>query len=63
MIKHAGAITCKKVVVLVDEYDKPLVNNLEHTGQINEEIKNVLKSFYGVLKSSDEYLRFVFLRE
>jgi hypothetical protein len=60
-IRKVSEKTGKKVVVLIDEYDKPLISNLESTGEINEDIKNVLKGFYGVLKSSDQYLRLAFL--
>jgi hypothetical protein len=49
-----------KVVVLIDEYDKPiidLIDNIE-TARKNREI---LRNFYGILKGSDPFLRFVFL--
>ena len=48
------------VVVLIDEYDKPIldqINNIE-TAQAN---RQVLQSFYGILKSMDPYLKFTFL--
>jgi hypothetical protein len=44
----------------VDEYDKPLLNILNDTDEENP-ICKALKGFYGVLKSADGYLRFVFL--
>jgi hypothetical protein len=49
-----------KVVVLIDEYDKPIIDNI---GDVEESkrIRDVLKGFYEVLKGLDEYLRFVFL--
>jgi len=48
------------VVVLVDEYDKPLIDNLEHidTAEAN---RDLLKDFFGTLKGLDSYLRFVFV--
>ena len=49
-----------QVVVLVDEYDKPIIDNLEE-GEEARRIREVLKGFYGVLKGLDEYLRFVLL--
>lgn len=55
----ALASTIGKVVVLIDEYDYPLRHNLENPAL--SEIQAVLANFYGVLKSSDEHLRFVFL--
>ena len=48
------------VVVLVDEYDKPLLQTLCNI-PLMEEYRQTLKAFYGVLKRSDRYLRFVFL--
>jgi len=60
VIKAAYEQTGQKVVVLIDEYDKPLINTMDDH-KANEEIRTVLKSFYGVLKSADSYLRFVFL--
>ncbi|MDR2970769.1 MAG: AAA family ATPase, partial [Bacteroidales bacterium] len=50
----------QKVVVLVDEYDKPLINTMDNA-QVNENLRNILKGFYGVLKGADAHLRFVFL--
>ena len=49
-----------KVVVLVDEYDKPIIDNIENEEEARR-IREVLKGFYGVLKGLDEYLRFVLL--
>ena len=60
LIHRAAEQTGKKVVILIDEYDKPLVQHLENDA-IQEEFRRVLKSFYGVLKSADPWLRFVFI--
>jgi hypothetical protein len=60
LIQTAYEKSGQKVVVLVDEYDKALVNTLDrHT--VNNEIRDFLKGFYGVLKGMDYCLRFVFL--
>ncbi len=48
------------VVFLIDEYDKPILDNLLDLKRA-EEMREVLRSFYAVLKSCDEYLRFVFI--
>jgi len=48
------------VVVLVDEYDKPILDNINEPQKANE-MREVLRSFYTTLKSCDEYLRFVLL--
>ena len=52
--------TGKKVVVLIDEYDKAL-NSTLHLPELHNQIKSTLKAFYEVLKSADEYLRFTFI--
>lgn len=48
------------VVVLVDEYDKPLLDHLTDPKQA-QAMREILRDFYSVLKDSEEYLRFVFL--
>ena len=50
----------KKVVVLIDEYDKSLIDYLDNDAQF-EENRRFLKSFYGIMEPSDEYLEFVLL--
>ena len=60
VIQRAYEQTGRGVVVLVDEYDKPLFQNL-HNEELMEECRNTLKAFYGVLKSADRYLRFIFI--
>jgi hypothetical protein len=49
-----------KVVVLVDEYDKPIVEYMDNL-EMAAKNREILKNFFGVLKSSDAFLRFVFL--
>ena len=62
--------TGRQVVVLIDEYDKPLLDVMEskakveyHGEQITleEHNRNLLKSFYATFKDADKYLRFVML--
>ncbi len=60
LIKQAHDKYNQKVVVLVDEYDKPILDNITNP-RMREYAKNQLKAFYEILKKSDEYLRFVFL--
>jgi hypothetical protein len=50
----------QKVVVLIDEYDKPILDRIEDR-KLAIEIREVLKNFYGVLKPLDAYLKFVFI--
>lgn len=50
----------RKVVVLIDEYDKPLLDSL-HLTELHEQLKAELRSFYSAIKASDEYIRFAML--
>jgi len=50
----------KRVVVIVDEYDKPLLSTIEDK-ELHVAMRNELKGFYSVLKSSDKDLQFVLL--
>lgn len=50
----------QKVVILVDEYDKPILDNIENT-EIATLMREELKNFYSVIKGADEYLKFVFI--
>ena len=50
----------QKVVVLIDEYDKPIINNISNK-PVLEEMRQVMNNFYSVLKAADENLRFVFI--
>ena len=61
LIQTAYEKTGKKVVVLVDEYDKPLLQTMYVNEALNEEFRSTLKSFYSVLKTCDQYIRFSFL--
>ena len=60
LIEAASEKAGRKTVVLVDEYDKALVNTMDDL-QKHEELRLFLKGFYGVLKGMDSCLRFVFL--
>jgi len=48
------------VVVLIDEYDKPILDVIENV-EVAKENREILKGFYGVLKDADPYLKLVFL--
>lgn len=60
IIEKVCMSTGRNVVVLVDEYDKPLLQTIGDEA-LQTAYRDTLKAFYGVLKSSDRYLRFVFL--
>ena len=52
--------TGKQVVILIDEYDKPIVNNLDKK-ELADYYRAVLQGFYGVIKSMGEQTKFCFL--
>lgn len=59
VIAHAYEQTGQKVVILVDEYDKPLLESIGNP-ELQNEYRKVLKSFYGVEKTMDSCIRFAF---
>ena len=60
VIEKAYEKTGRPVVVLVDEYDKPLLEVMTDN-ELEEHNKAVFKGFFSTLKSYDRYLKFVFL--
>jgi Predicted AAA-ATPase/PD-(D/E)XK nuclease superfamily len=50
-----------KVVVLIDEYDKPIIDYLGDQTDKAIENRDILKSFYSILKDADPYLKLVFI--
>lgn len=50
----------KQVVILVDEYDKPILDVIENKKEA-EEVRKILKSLYSVLKRLDRYIKFVLI--
>ncbi len=49
-----------KVVILIDEYDKPILDNITNK-EMAIKARNILKDFYSVIKDSDRYICFVFI--
>ena len=60
LIRSAKQKTGRGAVVLVDEYDKPILQAIGNE-PLQDEFRNALKAFYGVLKSADADLRFTLL--
>ena len=60
LIKRVNTKTGKQVVVLIDEYDSPLLDVLHEDTDLPV-LRNVMRNFYSPLKACDKYLKFVFL--
>ena len=60
VIERACSQTGRQVVVLIDEYDKPLLNTIDNE-PLQQLYRNTLKAFYGVLKTMDNNIRFALL--
>ncbi|MCQ2191772.1 MAG: ATP-binding protein [Paludibacteraceae bacterium] len=60
LIQRAYEKTGKKVVILVDEYDKPLTDTIGNT-EIQDVNRSILQGLYGVFKNADRYIKFTFL--
>ena len=60
LVQRAAEQEGRQVVILVDEYDKPMLNAIGNA-ELQEAFRSELKAFYSVLKSQDRYIRFAFL--
>jgi hypothetical protein len=60
LIAQAHQQSGQRAVVLIDEYDKPILDCIDHSAAALE-MREGLKNLYSVLKGSDEHLKFVFL--
>jgi hypothetical protein len=60
LIRAAHAAGGERVVVLVDEYDKPILDNLIHP-EAAREIRDGLRDLYSVIKAQDAHIRFAFI--
>ena len=54
--RHHG----QKTVLLIDEYDKPMIDNIDNP-EMAKQMRDELRGFYSIIKAADEHLRFVML--
>lgn len=62
VIEQTASKFKQKVVVLIDEYDKPILDNIgKEDKTVALQAREILRSFYSAIKACDQYLRFVFI--
>ena len=60
VIRFAYERSGKKVVILIDEYDKPMLSAIENE-RLSDRFRDIMKSVFGNLKSQDQYIQFAML--
>ena len=60
VVQKAYEKTGQKVVILIDEYDKPLLNTIGKP-ELQDDYRSLLKAFYSVMKTLDKYIKFGFI--
>ena len=60
VIEAAYQKTGRQLVILIDEYDKPVIDNLDRP-ELQDKMRETLRGFYGVMKGHGGFIRFAFL--
>ncbi len=60
LVKRAAGQTGEKAVIIIDEYDAPLLDVMNDSGRLAQ-MRQIMRNFYSPIKSLDPYLRFVFI--
>ena len=60
VIEAAYQKTGRQVAILIDEYDKPVIDNLDRP-ELQDKMRETLRGFYGVMKGHGGFIRFAFL--
>ncbi|MDR1418238.1 MAG: ATP-binding protein [Endomicrobium sp.] len=61
LIEKLHNSTGQQVVVLIDEYDKPMMDSLNKEKEVHQAIKEILHNFYQVVKAGDAHIKFMFM--
>lgn len=61
ILETAHQQTGRRAVVLIDEYDKPILDVLDVDTDLENQHRNILKAFYSVFKGADSHLQFILL--
>ena len=60
LLRRAHVQHGRQVVLLIDEYDKPMIDNIDNP-KLAKQMRDELRGFYSIIKAADEHLRFVML--
>jgi hypothetical protein len=60
LIRKVSILKNSRIVVLIDEYDKPILDNIENR-EVALQMREGLKDFYSAIKDNDTYIKFAFL--
>jgi hypothetical protein len=60
LVQFVYQVTGQRVVILIDEYDKPILDNIENR-EVALQMREGLKDFYSAIKDNDAYIKFAFL--
>jgi hypothetical protein len=61
LIKRLSRSTGQQVVILIDEYDRPIINHLSNPKKLERNRTILHDDFYPVLKASDKWIKFIFI--
>ncbi len=61
LIRKASDKFGQKAVILIDEYDKPMLDTRHLNDELHEGVRSIIRGFYGCIKESSEYIRFVMI--
>ncbi|MBN8546997.1 MAG: AAA family ATPase [Ignavibacteria bacterium] len=60
LVNRIHTVTGKKTVILIDEYDKPIVDHITNPAKASEN-REILQGFFGAIKGLDQFIEFLFI--